>query len=76
MTTAFERYKVLVEQIKAYTGSFNAAEAKFNVGILNSVEFVLTKNNLDQANSALISARYDYLVRVKVLDYYQGKLAL
>jgi outer membrane protein len=76
MTAAFERYQVLVEQIKAYTGSFNAAEAKFNAGVLNSVDFVLTKNNLDQANSALISARYDYLIRVKVLDYYQGKLAL
>ncbi|GAB2972633.1 TolC family protein [Mucilaginibacter puniceus] len=75
MTAAFERYQVLVEQIKAYTGSFNAAEARFNAGVINSVEFVLTKNNLDQANSALISARYDYLIRVKVLDYYQGKLA-
>ncbi len=75
MTAAFERYQVLVEQIKAYTGSFNAAEARFNAGVLNSVDFVLTKNNLDQANSALISARYDYLIRIKVLDYYQGKLA-
>ncbi len=75
MTAAFERYQVLVEQIKAYTGSFNAAEAKFNAGVLNSVDFVLTKNNLDQANSALISARYDYLVRTKILDYYQGKLS-
>lgn len=76
MTTAFERYQVLVEQIKAYTGSFTAAEARFNAGVLNSVDFVLTKNNLDQANSALISTRYDYLVRIKILDYYQGKLAL
>ena len=76
MTAAFERYQVLVEQIKAYTGSFNAAEARFNAGIINSVEFVMTKNYLDQANSALISARYDYLIRVKILDYYQGKLAL
>jgi outer membrane protein len=76
MTAAFERYQVLIEQIKAYTGSFNAAEARFNAGVLNSVDFVLTKNNLDQANSALISARYDYLIRAKILDYYQGKLAL
>jgi outer membrane protein len=75
MTTAFERYQVLIEQIKAYTSSFNAAEARLDAGVINSVEFVLTKSNLDQANSALISARYDYLVRVKILDYYQGKLA-
>lgn len=73
---AFDSYQILVEQVKAFTGSFNAVEAKFNAGVITSVDFVLTKNNLDQANSALISARYDYLVRVKVLDYYQGKLSL
>ncbi len=74
MTAAFDRYQILQEQIKAFTGSFNAAEAKFNAGVINSVDFVIAKNNIDQANSALISARYDYLIRIKVLDYYQGKL--
>lgn len=76
MTAAFERYKVLLEQVRAFTGSFNAAEARFNAGVLNSVEFVVTKNSLDQANSALINARYDYLIRVKILDYYQRKMSL
>jgi len=76
MTAAYDRYQILLEQIKAFTGSFNAAEAKFNAGVLNSVDFVLAKNNLDQSNSALISARYDYLIRIKILDYYQGKLSI
>jgi len=30
---------------------------------------------MDGAQLALISARYDYIIYSKILDYYQGKLA-
>ena len=35
--------------------------------------YLIAKNNLDRANINLIAARYDYLLRTKILDYYQGK---
>jgi outer membrane protein len=28
---------------------------------------------LDRANINLINAKYDYVLRTKILDYYQGK---
>ncbi len=73
MTNAYERYKVLLEQVKAYEQSFRAAEARFNGGVGNSVDFLIAKNNLDRANINLISATYDYALRTKILDYYNGK---
>lgn len=76
MTSAYSRYNVLVEQVKAYTESFRTAEIRFNAGVLTSVDFVVAKNNLDRANFNLINARYDCYIYNKILDYYQGKLAL
>jgi len=38
------------------------------------VDYTVAKNKLDAANINLISARYDYILRMKILDYYQGKL--
>jgi outer membrane protein len=76
MTAAYERFQVLTEQVAAYAESFRTAEIRFNAGALNSVDFVVAKNNMDRANINLINARYDYFVRTKILDYYQGKLAL
>jgi outer membrane protein len=76
MTSAYSRYNVLVEQVKAYTESFRTAEIRFNAGVLTSVDFVVAKNNLDRANLNLINARYDCFIYNKILDYYQGKLAL
>lgn len=74
MTTAWNRYKILGDQVTAFEESFRAAEIRFNLGALNSVEYLIVKNNLDRANINLTTARYDYLLRTKVLDFYQGKL--
>ncbi|MCJ8211245.1 TolC family protein [Mucilaginibacter sp. RS28] len=76
MTSAYERYQTLTEQVDAFSESFRVAEVKFNSGVLNSVEFIVIKGNMDRAKLNLISARYDYFIRAKILDYYQGKLTL
>jgi len=76
MTSAYERYSVLTEQVKAYGESFRIAEIRFNAGVLTSYDFVLAKNNLDRSKINLINARYDCYIYNKILDYYQGKLTL
>jgi outer membrane protein len=73
MTAAKNRYLALLDQVMAYTESFHAAEARFNAGASTSVDYLIAKNNLDRANVNLIIARYDYVLRTKILDYYQGK---
>jgi outer membrane protein len=74
MTLAYNRYNVLVEQVKAYKESFRTAEIRFNAGVLTSVDFVVAKNNFDKANINLINSRYDCYIYNKVLDYYMGRL--
>ena len=76
MAAAYERYQLVLSQTEAFTASFNIAEARFNAGASTSVDFLIVKGNLDRAKTSLITARYDYLIRTRILDYYQGKLAL
>ena len=73
MNTAFERYNTLSKQVQDFTESFKAAEVRFNEGVSTSVDYLVAKNNVDKSNSNFISAKYDYLLRVKILDFYQGK---
>ncbi len=73
MTASVDRYKALTDQVDAFTESFRAAEIRFNQGVGTSVDYIIAKNNLDRAKSNLIIARYDYLLRTKILDYYQSK---
>ena len=74
-TASYSRYQTLQHQVVAYTESFKATEVKFNAGVGTSVDYTVAKNKLDAANINLISARYDYILRLKILDYYQGKLS-
>lgn len=73
MTTAQERVRLLRDQVAAYTESFRIAEVRFNAGLGTSIDYLTAKNNLDNAQLALTSARYDYVFRTKILDYYQAK---
>ncbi|MBC2839390.1 TolC family protein [Robiginitalea sp. SC105] len=72
METALERYRVLEEQVAAYEESFRINEIRFNNGVSNSTEYIVSKNNLDNARINLANVQYEYLLRVRVLEYYRG----
>lgn len=73
LTSSSDKYKLLLSQVSSFEESFRSAEIRFNAGVLTSVDYLIVKNNLDKANSNLIIAKYDFVLRAKVLDYYQGK---
>lgn len=74
MQAAFERYKILQSQVDAYQESFRINEIRFNNGVSNSVDYIVSKNNLDNAQINLANVSYEYLLRVKVLEYYRAGL--
>ncbi len=74
MQTAFQRYNLLQDQVKAYKESFRINEIRFNNGVSNSVEYIISKNNLDNAQTNLANVKYEYALRVKVLEYYRGNI--
>lgn len=76
MTNAYDRYLALAEQVNAYTTSFKAAEARLTAGVGTTVDYIIAKTNLDRANISLISSRYDFVLRKKILDFYQNAVAL
>jgi len=75
MTTAFDSYKSLLDQVNAYEESFKAAEIRFNEGVGTSIDYLTAKNNYDRASSNMITAKYDYYLRTRILDYYKGNLS-
>ena len=71
MTSAYKRYEALVEQVRVYTESYRIYKLRFDSGVITSVDFIIAKNNLDGATVNLISAKYDYFIDSKILDYYK-----
>jgi len=75
MIGAYNRYQALDNEVKAYTESYRVSKIRLDAGVITSDLFLIAKNNMDAANLNFISARYDYFIYSKILDYYQGKLS-
>ncbi len=73
MEAAFDRYQSLTKQVNAFQKSFEINETRFNNGVSNFLAYITSKNNLENAKINLSIAKYDYFLRVKVLEYYRGK---
>lgn len=72
MEAAYQRYHVLLNQVTAFEESFRVNEVRFNNGVSNIVAYITSKNNMDSAKLNLNQTKYEYLLRVKILDYYRG----
>jgi outer membrane protein len=72
METSFKRYQVLLKQVEAYEESFRVNEVRFNNGVSNIVEYITSKNNMESSKLNLSKTKYEYILRVQVLEYYRG----
>ncbi|GAB3293584.1 TolC family protein [Hymenobacter tenuis] len=70
---AQRRYLSARRQVEALTTAYRNSEIRFNNGLLNGTEFNIAKNNLTAAESTMIQAKYEFIFRSKVLDFYQGR---
>ena len=72
MEAVYKRYNSFLSQVEAYKESYRINDIRFKNGVSNFLNYITSKNNLDNAKVNLANAKYDYLLRVKVLDYYRG----
>ena len=70
---SFKRYVANQKTVVSSQEAFRYTEEKFNVGMINSVEYNQSKNNLSKAQSDLLQAKYEYIFRTKILDFYNGQ---
>jgi outer membrane protein len=74
MEAVYKRYLSLLEQVEAYQESYRINDIRFENGVSNFLNYITSKNNLENSEVNLANAKYDYLLRVKVLEYYRGKV--
>lgn len=71
-TAAFKRYRSTEKGLISLQEAFDYAQKRFDVGMINAVDYNLAKTNLAKAQSDLVRAKYEYIFRMKILDFYQG----
>ena len=73
LRAAIKKYDATKQQLTAIESVYKNAEKKYTVGVMSATDFLIQKNNFTQSQSGLIKAKYDYIFKSKILDFYQGK---
>lgn len=72
VTSAQIKYEASLENFRATTESAALSDEKFRQGMINSVDYLVSKTNLIVAESELLQSKFNLIFSYKVLDFYTG----
>ncbi|WP_090389105.1 TolC family protein [Niabella drilacis] len=52
--------------------AYDFARKRFEVGLLKPIDLITNQNNLFKAKINMLSAQYDYVFKLKLLEFYKG----
>jgi outer membrane protein len=66
------KYEANKENYSATLEASLLSDEKFKQGVVNSVDYLVSKTNLIVAESELLQSKYNLIVSYKILDFYMG----
>lgn len=72
-TSSYKKYVAGQRSMEALEESFKFNEKSLEFGAISTIDFLTAKNNFAKAQADLLQAKYDYIFRVKIIDFYEGK---
>ncbi len=69
---ALKKYNASSKAVTSSEESFRYTEQKFNVGMITPVDYNAAKTQLLSSQSEMSQAKYEYIFKTKVLDFYKG----
>lgn len=70
--TASEQFNANKKSVAINELNLNYATKRFNVGMLGTFDLITTQNNLLRAKLELARTQFDYVFKMKVLEFYKG----
>ncbi|MBR1625754.1 MAG: TolC family protein [Bacteroidales bacterium] len=68
-----QSYKSAKANLSASEKSYNLVSKQFELGMKNIIELLNQRTTLSSAQQATLQAKYQALMKLKLLDYYQNK---
>jgi len=69
---AAKTYAAATRQVEALEETFRSIENQYNFGAANFTDYQVASNNLFRAKSDQSRAKFDFIFKKKLLDFYQG----
>ncbi len=69
---AMQKFEATKKELSAAQRSFDYAQKRYNVGLLNTIDLLTNQNNYFKAKIDLLSSQFDFVFKMKVLEFYKG----
>lgn len=69
---ALKSHESALIALESRQASFNYAKDKFDVGLMNSFDLNQSQTLLANAQSEVLRSKYDYIFKIKILEFYFG----
>jgi len=69
---ALNAYESSLVALEARQEAYNYAKEKYAVGMMNSFDFNQSQTLLSNAQSEVLRTKYDYIFKIKILEFYFG----
>lgn len=73
VNSSFASFESAREAVRYAEISFDFADKSYKAGVINLYDFNRSRNDLMIAKSQMLQAKYNYIFKQKVLDFYAGK---
>ncbi len=70
---ALQKHSASLKSVETAQRSYNLSKKRYDVNLLSSFELITNQNNLFRAQIDLLLARYDYVFKMKLLEFYKGQ---
>ena len=70
---AVQRYGASQKAVAAAEKTFSFSQKRYDIGLLQTIDLITNQNNLYRARLDAVSAQYEYVFRVKLLEFYKGR---
>jgi outer membrane protein len=72
-TASARQYYASEKAVSASQIAYDFSTKRYDLGLINIVEYLTTQNTLTQAKAKMLNAKYDYIFKVKLLEFYEGQ---
>lgn len=70
---AFEKFNASKKSVESAQKAFDFATKRYNIGVLQTIQWLDNQNRLAQAKINALITQFDYVFKMKVLEFYKGQ---
>ncbi len=70
---ALQKFNAGKKSVESNQKAFDFATKRYEVGLLSTLDLITNQNNLLRARLQQVSSEYDYIFKMKLLEFYKGQ---